>query len=359
MTKTRELAHMLPEYADAALIYSKVNRKYFTGFVSSLGYLLVTKRETYLFVDFRYAEAARAVARNCKIVQFRKFNDSLKEIIEKENLRVIMLESSAFTFEMYNAMEDTFKLCRISTIKNDELDKIISKMRGIKTEQEIELMQKAASLTEEALAETLKQVKVGACERDLALFMEMYMRKHGAVGVAFDLIIISGKKTSMPHGVPDDKKLEYGDLITMDIGADIDGYKSDMTRTVALGAINDYQAKVYDIVKTAQQAALDKVKDGVSCGEVDKAARDIIYKAGFEGCFGHATGHGVGLEIHEKPSLSPDNCFKLASGMVVTSEPGIYLDNEFGVRIEDMVLVTENGCKNFNSFTKDLIILGN
>lgn len=132
-----------------------------------------------------------------------------------------------------------------------------------------------------------------------------------------------------------------------------------MTRTVALGAVSDYQAKVYDIVKTAQQAALDKIKSGVSCGEVDRTARDIIYKAGFEGCFGHATGHGVGLDIHEKPSLSPNNCFKLESGMVVTSEPGIYLDNEFGVRIEDMVLVTDDGYKNFNSFTKDLIILGN
>ena len=359
MTKTRELAHMLPSYADAALIYSQANRKYFTGFVSSLGYLLVTKHDTYLFVDFRYAEAARATAKNCKVIQFKRFTDRLKEIIEKENLRVIMLESSAFTFEMYNSLEDTFKLCKVSTIKTDELDKIISKMRGIKTEQEIELMQKATNLTEEALTETLKQIKVGACERDLALFMEMYMRKHGAVGVAFDLIIISGKKTSMPHGVPDDKKIEYGDLITLDIGADIEGYKSDMTRTVALGEVSDYQAKVYDIVKTAQQAALDEIKNGVSCGDVDKAARDIIYKAGFEGCFGHATGHGVGLDIHEKPSLSPNNCFKLESGMVVTSEPGIYLDNEFGVRIEDMVLVTENGCKNFNSFPKDLIILGN
>lgn len=359
MTKTRELAHMIPSYADAALIYSQNNRKYFTGFVSSLGYLLVTKRDTYLFVDFRYAEAARAVAKNCKVVQFRKFNDSLKEIIEKENLRVIMLESSAFTFEMYNSMEDTFKLCKVSTIKNDELDRIIAKMRGIKTEQEIELMQKATNLTEEALTETLKKVEVGVCERELALFMEMYMRQHGAVGVAFDLIIISGKKTSMPHGVPDDKKLEYGDLITLDIGADVEGYKSDMTRTVALGAVSDYQAKVYDIVKTAQQAALDKIKSGVSCGEVDRTARDIIYKAGFEGCFGHATGHGVGLDIHEKPSLSPNNYFKLESGMVVTSEPGIYLDNEFGVRIEDMVLVTDDGYKNFNSFTKDLIILGN
>ena len=359
MTKTRELAHMIPSYADAALIYSQNNRKYFTGFVSSLGYLLVTKRDTYLFVDFRYAEAARAVAKNCKVVQFRKFNDSLKEIIEKENLRVIMLESSAFTFEMYNSMEDTFKLCKVSTIKNDELDRIIAKMRGIKTEQEIELMQKATNLTEEALTETLKKVEVGVCERELALFMEMYMRQHGAVGVAFDLIIISGKKTSMPHGVPDDKKLEYGDLITLDIGADVEGYKSDMTRTVALGAVSDYQAKVYDIVKTAQQAALDKIKSGVSCGEVDRTARDIIYKAGFEGCFGHATGHGVGLDIHEKPSLSPNNCFKLESGMVVTSEPRIYLDNEFGVRIEDMVLVTDDGYKNFNSFTKDLIILGN
>lgn len=357
MTKTRELAHLIPSYADAVLIYSQVNRKYFTGFVSSLGYLLVTKHDTYLFVDFRYAEAARAIAKNCKVVQFKKFNESLKEVIEHENLRVIMLEGSAFTLNMISDLEEIFKLCKVSTIKSDELDKIISRMRAIKSDAEIEMMQRAAKLTEEALTETLKRIEVGVCERDLALFMEMYMRKNGAKGVAFDLIIISGKKTSMPHGVPDDKKIERGDLITLDIGADIDGYKSDMTRTVALGEVSDYQTKVYNVVRNAQQAALNKIRDGAACGEVDKAARDIINAAGFEGCFGHATGHGVGLDIHEKPSLSQNNSYKLVSGMVVTSEPGIYLDNEFGVRIEDMVLVTKDGYKNFNSFTKDLIIL--
>lgn len=358
MTKTRELAHMIPSYADAALIYSQVNRKYFTGFVSSLGYLLITKHDTYLFVDFRYAEAARAVAKNCKVIQFGKFTESLKEVIRSENLHVIMLEGSSFTLNMLSSLDETFKLCGVSTIKTDELDKIISRMRAIKSDEEIKMMQRAADLTEEALKETLKRIEVGVSERDLALFMEMYMRKNGAKGVAFDLIIISGKKTSMPHGVPDDKKIERGDLITLDIGADIDGYKSDMTRTVAFGEISDYQAKVYNVVRNAQQAALNKIRDGVACGEVDKAARDIINAAGFEGCFGHATGHGVGLDIHETPSLSPDSSYRLASGMVVTSEPGIYLDNEFGVRIEDMVLVTENGCKNFNSFTKDLLILG-
>lgn len=358
MTKTRELAHLIPSYADAALIYSQVNRKYFTGFVSSLGYLLVTKRDTYLFVDFRYAEAARAVAKNCKVVQFKKFNESLKEVIERENLHVIMLEGSAFTLNMLGDLEETFKLCKVSPIKSDELDKIISRMRVIKSDEEIEMMQRATNLTEKALTETLKRIEVGVCERDLALFMEMYMRKNGAKGVAFDLIIISGKKTSMPHGVPDDKKIERGDLITLDIGADIDGYKSDMTRTVALGEVSDYQAEVYNTVRNAQQAALNKIRDGVACGEVDKAARDIINSAGFEGCFGHATGHGVGLDIHETPSLTANNSYKLASGMVVTSEPGIYLDNEFGIRIEDMVLVTKDGHKNFNSFSKELIILG-
>lgn len=357
MTKTRELAFLLPEYADAALIISNSNRHYFTGFESSLGYLLVTKKETYLFVDFRYAEAARKIAKNCKVIEFSKFADRLKEVVATEAIHVLMLEGSAFTINDVNAVEDILKLTHTSTIKNDELDKIIARMRIVKEKEEIEKMKTAQKLTEEAYLDTLKLIKEGVTERELALHLEMHMRKNGARGVAFDLIVISGEKTSMPHGVPSDNKIKNGDFIAFDIGADFDGYKSDMTRTVALGEVSDYQIKVYETVQKAQQAALDAIKDGVPCGKVDDAARSIINNAGFEGTFGHATGHGVGLDIHEKPSVSPKSQFVLHSGMVITAEPGIYLAGQFGVRIEDMVLVTKSGFENFATLSKDLLVL--
>lgn len=183
------------------------------------------------------------------------------------------------------------------------------------------------------------------------------MRGLGAEGVSFDFIVVSGKNSSLPHGVPTDKKIEKGDFITMDFGGIVGGYCSDMTRTVAVGGITDEQKMVYDTTLKAQLAAIDAIKAGAICGDIDKIARDIIYDAGYKGCFGHALGHSVGIDVHESPNLSPNNQSILQIGNVVTVEPGIYLENKFGVRIEDMVYVTENGCINLTNSKKELLIL--
>ncbi len=183
------------------------------------------------------------------------------------------------------------------------------------------------------------------------------MLKNGAEALSFDTIVVSGVNSSMPHGVPSEKIIEDGDFITMDFGAVVDGYHSDMTRTVAVGFVTDEQQKVYDTVLKAQMASLDVIKSGISCIDADRAARDVIVNAGYGDYFGHGTGHGVGVEIHEIPNLSPKSTMTLEIGNIVTVEPGIYLPGKFGVRIEDMVFVTENGCKNLTNAQKSLIVL--
>lgn len=357
MSRLGMLAELLPDDADGAIIISNENRRYFTDFVSSLGYLLVTRKDSYLFVDSRYSEAAQKQAENCTVIKFGKLSDDLCDIIKQNDLKNIMLESDAFTLTECAYIEDILDRAGAKAVKSGELNKRINTMRLYKTEDEIQKMHTAQMMTEKALTDTLKLIKEGVSERDIALELEFRMRKLGADGVSFDLIVLAGKKTSMPHGVPDNNRIKNGDFILFDIGADYRGYHSDMTRTYAFGNITAEQKRVYATVKQAQQNALDMVREGVKCGDVDNAARSYIYHAGYEGYFGHSTGHGVGLEIHEVPSVSPNSDFILRNGMVITVEPGIYLPDNFGVRIEDMVVLAKDSYINFASLSKELIIL--
>ena len=351
------LASLLPERADAALIISNENRRYFTGFVSSLGYLLVTKKQAYLLVDFRYAEAAKANAKGCEVIAYSSFSESMTELITDNEIKNILLEGSAFTLNAAEDIDKILKKCGTESIKNAELDKIIGKLRIVKTTTEVDKIMKAQRITEQALTETLRLIKEGDREKDIALELEYKMRKLGAEGISFDLIVISGEKTSMPHGVPGENRIKKGDFITFDIGALYQGYHSDMTRTYAFGQVSEKQKRVYNTVFEAQKLGLEAVKSGALCKDVDSAARDYIDQAGFEGCFGHSTGHGVGLEIHEQPIVSQRSDTVLQSGMIITVEPGIYLPGEFGVRIEDMVVVTADGCINLAALPKELIVL--
>ena len=218
-------------------------------------------------------------------------------------------------------------------------------------------MQKAQEITDATFSYIINNIKAGRTEREVMLDMEFFMRKQACDGVAFDFVVVSGKNSSLPHGVPTDKVIENGDFVTMDFGATVGGYRSDMTRTVAVGFVTDEQRKVYDTVLKAQLAALPAIHAGVVCKDIDKIARDIIYSAGYEGAFGHGLGHSVGIEIHENPAFNTRCETILKSGTVMTVEPGIYLENKFGVRIEDMVYVTDDGCINLTKSDKNLIIL--
>lgn len=346
------LASMLPENADAALISSKTNKRYFTGFASDDGYLLLTKSEAFLLTDFRYTEAAKKAAKGVQITEFKKLSETLGEMVKKLDIKHILLEGSGFTINEALRIEKMLEPAEV--IKNQKLDEAINKLRIVKTSSEVEKIMKAQRITECALSEILPIIKEGAVERDLALELEYRIKKLGAEDISFDLITIAGANTSMPHGVPGDYKIKNGDFVTFDIGAVFDGYHSDMTRTFAIGSISQKQERVYKTVFEAQQKALDAVRAGVKAGDIDKTARDYIYQAGYEGCFGHSTGHGVGLDIHELPTVSSENDTVLQSGMVITVEPGIYIPGEFGVRIEDTVVVTSDGCINLCSLPKDL-----
>ena len=352
--KLRLLASMMPENADAALIISNTNRRYFTGFVSSLGYLLLTRNEAFLLTDSRYFEAAQKQTSGCEVLLLSSLSKTLGELIKSKNIKNVMLEASAFTLNEANKVISIADENGAKCQTTGELDDLISEQRIIKTSDEIDKIILAQRITENALKETLPLIKEGVCERDLALELEYKMRKAGADGISFDLIAIAGEKTSMPHGVPGDNCVKPGDFITFDIGALCGGYHSDMTRTYAYGFVSDKQKRVYQIVYDAQKLGLEAVKSGVACKEVDSAARDYIYHAGFEGYFGHSTGHGVGLDIHEMPAVSPKSETVLQSGMVITVEPGIYIPGEFGVRIEDTVVVTSDGYINLCTIPKDI-----
>ena len=349
------LAALLPEGADGALMISETNRRYFTGFASDAGYLLLTKKKAFLLMDPRYSEAAAYSADGAEVIEFHDLGETLGKLVSENQLSCIALEGSAFTLNEAERIEKY--LSPAETIKTKALDEAVSKLRIIKTSYEVECIMKAQRITEQALRETLPFVRVGAKEKDIALELEYRMRKIGAEGVSFDLIVISGRKTSMPHGVPGENLIRPGDFVTFDIGALYEGYHSDMTRTYAVGEISEKQKRVYQTVFDAQKKGLDAVRAGIPASDVDKAARDHIYHAGYEGCFGHSTGHGVGLEIHEQPAVSSKSTTILQSGMVITVEPGIYLPGQFGVRIEDTVVVTADGHINLCTVPKEITVL--
>lgn len=355
--KIKKLSSHFLNDRQAALVTSETNIRYLTDFPNSEGTMLISKGKSFLLVDFRYGEAAAKAVINCEVVVYDSLSETLTDLLTRLNIEEVLIESSDLTVHRANALRKVFGECGCKMITNDNLDRILSNIRIIKTDAELEKIEKAQRITEEAYLELLNFVKAGVTESQLALELEFLMRKKGASGVSFDLITISGKKTSMPHGVPDNTEIKSGDFITFDIGAIYDGYHSDMTRTVALGEVSDEQKEIYSIVLEAQLSALAKVKSGVKASEIDKTARDIITARGYGDYFRHSTGHGVGLEIHEQPNVSPKSTTILSKGMVITVEPGIYLPGKFGVRIEDMVAVTADGCRNFATLPKELIIL--
>ncbi len=341
----------------ALLLTNEKNIGYFCGFFHSEGYLLVTKNETVLFVDFRYNEAALKKSSGCKVVCFTKLFKDLISELNSASVKNVFFEASNITVEKYSRFKKTFSENGIECICNSTLDDKIDNIRCVKDESEIEKIAKAQEITEKSYLEVLNYLKPGVSERRIALELEHLIKLNGGEGVSFDLITITGKKTSLPHGVPSDDIVSEGDFFTFDIGSIFEGYHSDTTRTVAIKSAGEEMRKVYDIVLKAQLAVLDGVKPGAKCSDIDKIARDIISENGYGKYFGHATGHGVGLDIHESPVVSPRSETVLKKGMIITDEPGIYLPDKFGVRIEDMLCVTENGYKNFVTLPKELIIV--
>ena len=341
--------------SDAALIISPENRFFFTDFASSDGFLLVSADRAVFITDGRYIEAAQKTIKNCEVMLQSQTISQIKDVLAALGAKSVAVEAERMTLKQY--AEFARALDGIDIVCDGELDIAIDKIRSIKSEAQVEKIVKAQRIAEAAFEHILTFIKEGVTEKEVALELDYYMLSHGADGLSFETIAVSGKNSSKPHGVPSDKKIEKGDFVTMDFGAVVEGYHSDMTRTVAVGFVTDEQKNVYETVLKAQEAAQAAASSGVCCADVDKAARDVIENAGYGEYFNHSTGHGVGVEIHESPRLSTACKAILSVGNVVTDEPGIYIPEKFGVRIEDMLLITENGCENLTRAPKELIIL--
>ena len=343
------------EEKEAALITSGANRFYLTGFASSAGAVLVTRRGAYFIIDFRYEEKARATVTSAQVILQKAPAAQIAELMAKDGATVLYVETGSMSIASFAAWKKN--LPDVLLASDGKIDAALCEARSIKSAEEVANMRVAQEMTDKTFSYIAERISAGRTERDVMLDMEFYMRKLGSEGVSFDFIVVSGKNSSLPHGVPTDKPIERGDFVTMDFGAVYHGYHSDMTRTVAVGTVSDEQKKVYETVLAAQAASLAAMREGAICRDVDAAARDLINAAGYEGCFGHGLGHSVGVEIHESPACNPRCEEPLRAGMIMTAEPGIYLENKFGVRIEDMVMITKDGYENLTKSEKKLLIV--
>ena len=357
MNRIKKLSMALPEGADAALITSDVNRRYFTGLGSSAGTLLAFRDAAYFIIDFRYIEVAKATVTGARVMLQEKLTEQLDTLLKKHGAQTVAIETDYLTvgtLEQYRQKLSGYEFLTESTLN----DAILS-MRSVKEPQELECIQKAQAITDAAFLDILDFIQPGKTEKEIAAYLEYCMRRRGADGLAFETIAAGGPNSAKPHAVPGDRPLQTGDFFTLDYGASWGGYCSDMTRTVAVGEPTEEMRRVYQTVLDAQCLGIRTAQVGVSCRAVDVAARELIYKAGYEGCFGHSLGHSVGLEIHEMPGFSPsiDPQTLCREGMVITVEPGVYLEGRFGVRIEDMVWFAPDGTKDLTNSPKELIIL--
>jgi len=338
----------------ACLITSHTNRFYLSGFASSDGIVFITKDVNYLLVDFRYYEMAkRKVSAPLEIILCEcRFSEKIKELIQKHSVKSVWIEDREMSVNELSRYQKIF-----DSVSFLYLDDTLEAVRSIKSPEEIEFIKEAQRITDNAFSHILNYISPDKTEKQVALELEHYMRSNGGDGIAFDTICVSGAKSSLPHGVPSDVLLSPNAFITMDFGAKFNGYCADMTRTVVLGRADDEMLKVYNTVLEAQKRALDKIKSGVLGETVDGAARDYIYSCGYEGCFGHSTGHGLGIEVHESPAFSPNYKKPICENTVLSVEPGIYLEGKYGVRIEDIVVVKASGCENLTKSSKNLIEL--
>ena len=337
---------------DAVIVLDELNQHYLSEFAFTDGFLFVTKEKAYLVTDFRYYEMALNKANTSfEVAMPDNRKDFLSGVISNEEIKTIGFEGGSVSYETYRRYCDEYPSCEFINIGDT-----IEVIRQIKSQDEIEKMQKAQDITDAALSSLLKVITPNMSELDVAVELEYAMRKGGADSFAFETIAVSGDASALPHGTPRNVKLKKG-FLTMDFGAKYDGYCSDMTRTIVIGKADEDIKKLYNTVLRAQTEALNYLRAGADCGEADKIARDIIDGIPeFKGAFGHSLGHSVGLFIHESPRLySRGFGRKLNVGEILTVEPGIYLFGKYGCRIEDMVAITENGIHNFTHSTKELI----
>ena len=339
---------------EAFLVISPENRLYLTGFESTDGYLLVTAKESVFLTDSRYIEAARAKVTGCtEIALLKNAAEDLNGYIKSFNINKVYIEASRLSVGQFNSLGASLD-CECLAEKADEA---IKELRRTKTESELKNICAAQRIAEQAFEHIRTFIKPGVTDREIGLELDYFMLRAGAQALSFETIAVSGRNSSMPHGVPTDKKVERGDFVTMDYGAVVNDYHSDMTRTVFYGAPTDEQKRVFDLVCKANAAGIAAVRPGVPLRAIDGAARKVISDAGYGDYFGHSFGHSLGLYIHESPAASPSVKTPMPEGAVISAEPGIYLPGKFGVRIEDVLILREGGCEVITKAAKQLLIL--
>lgn len=352
MTRAELLREKIAPFADAIILTDELNQYYIGGFRYTDGYVVVTKESAHIVTDFRYIEAAEALApEGFTVVAPKSMVEYIGEVFTKEGVKTVAFEESRITYASLESLKEKLNATFVPS------KGVIEEMRRYKDEDEVAKIAAAQKITDDAFDHILKVMTPDMTELDVAVELEFFMRKAGAEEKSFDTIAVSGAASSLPHGVPRNVKLERG-FFTMDYGCVIDGYHSDMTRTVVLGKADEEMKKLYNTVLKAQVSAIEGAKIGMKCAAIDKIARDIIDDAGYHGCFGHGTGHGVGLEIHEEPRFSPKSCNFFKVGHIITVEPGIYIAGKGGCRIEDMIYAAADGSvRNLTHAPKELIEL--
>lgn len=339
------LAVMKDMECDCAVITDRANVRYLSGFTGSAGYLIISEKENLLITDFRYIEQANIEAKSFEVINLKDFNE--KDYGNR--FLSTAFENESVSYMEYLKIEGNFKNLK-------PLNKQLLKMRSIKDAKEIECIRKAEKIGDDAFSYIMSIIKPGMTELQVAREIDFYMLSHGAERLSFETIVASGARGSMPHATPTENTIKNSDLVVMDFGCVFGGYCSDMTRTVGVGNISDEHKEAYHTVYTAQQKALEKIKAGVNCADIHNTAFDIIDEK-YRGMFGHALGHGVGLEIHEQPTFAPKSDHSLNENVVISVEPGVYIPDLCGVRIEDLILVTKDGYENLTNSPKELILI--
>ncbi len=338
---------------DALYVTDPENRFYLSGFSGTAGALLICRDSSYLLTDFRYTEQASRESPAFKVIETSGlYMESLLELIKENSIIQLGCEGNHLTYNQFISLKEGLKGVDLRSLTG-----MVEGLRICKDDFEINLICEAVRFADEGFRKVLPLIKPGVREREIALQLEYDMRQSGADGVAFKIVVASGIRSAMPHGLASSKILQHGDLVTIDFGAVYCGYHSDITRTVVLGGADIKQQEIYNTVLEAQMTAINAIKAGVKASDIDLAARNTINNRGYGACFGHSTGHGLGLSVHEDPRLSLKDETILENGMVVTVEPGIYLPAWGGVRIEDTVVVEKNGCRVLSKLPKDTLLV--
>lgn len=340
---------------DGVLLIGDANRNYLSGFTGNESYSLITKKDAFFITDSRFTEQAEQQVKDYEVLEYSKvgsFVDFLSNLVNKNSIKILGFEEDIVTYNLYSLYKSKLN-CQLVPMNG-----MVESIRIVKDEEELKLIRNSAEIADKAFSHMLQYIKAGMSEREIGIELEFYMKKLGASGLSFPSIVASGVRSSLPHGEATDKIVNKGEFLTMDFGCIYKEYCSDMTRTIVIGKPSDKMIEIYNIVLKAQKTALKEYKTGKSAAEVDSIARDYITKNGYGKYFGHSLGHGVGRQIHESPVIGYRNTNELKKNMVVTDEPGIYLPDFGGVRIEDLLVVKDNGGEVLSHSPKELICVG-